>query len=125
MNKLFNLIIIFLLLAFIIPVVFKNIPGVAENINYYNILAGVSVFFVQFLYNLYMYYSKRRPDLNIKKNFMDALLTGIVVIIAYYGYEELYSYYAINIGLDPNVQRASIVTLMLLVFILLNSLVKP
>ena len=125
MNKLFNLIILFLTLAYLTPFVFANIPGVAGNIHYYNIIAGFSVLVVQFLYNLYMKFYNKKPELTIGNNLLDSVLKGVIVIASYYAYEELRSRYDIRISLNEDIVKATSVIGVLLIFILLNSLVMP
>jgi len=80
---------------------------------------------VQFLYNLYMKFSKRRPDLTISNNLLDSVLKGVIVIASYYAYEELRSRYDVRISLNEDIVKATSVIGVLLIFILLNSLVMP
>lgn len=124
MNKLINLLIIFLTLAYLIPNVFKYVPGVATNIHYFNLLAGFSVMVIQFLYNFSMNQTKRKIS-TVKNNLIDAALKGVVVVASYYLYEEARKNWDVNIKIDEEVLKASSVIVILLLFILINSLVMP
>jgi len=123
--QLINLIVIFLTLAYLLPRVKMYFPTVDVNIHYYNLLAGVCVYIVMFLYNLVVNYAKLRPELNLTRNVMDSLIKGVMVIAAYYVYEELHKHYQISLPITADEQKALLVILVLLAFLLLNSLIKP
>jgi hypothetical protein len=55
---------------------------------------------------------------------MDSLIKGVMVIAAYYVYEELHKYYQISLPITADEQRALLVILVLLSFILLNSIIR-
>ena len=122
--QLINLIVIFLTLAYLLPRAAMNFPVVNGNVHYYNILAGVCVYVVMFLYNFVVNYSGHRRDLTLTRNIMDSLIKGVMVIAAYYVYEELHKYYQITLPMTADEQRALLVILVLLSFILLNSLIR-
>lgn len=123
--KLINLIVIFLTLAYLLPRAAMYYLSVNGNVHYYNILAGLCVYIVQFLYNLVVKYSNQKSDLTLRRNVMESLITSVAVIASYYVYEELHKYYQISLPISADEQKAFLVILVLLVFILLNSLIKP
>lgn len=123
--QLINLIVIFLTLAYLLPRAVNYFPAVIGNTHYYNLLAGVCVYIVQFLYNLYVQYTRQRTDLTFTRNAMESLIRGVIVIAAYYAYEELHKHYQISLPITADEQKALLVILVLLAFILLNSLRKP
>lgn len=123
--KIINLIVIFLTLAYLLPLIARYASVTSSH--YYNITAGVCVYVVQFLYNLYLDYAvdKTVTNMTLKRNIIDSLLKGVMAIAAYYAYDELRKYYALDMSLNPDVQKAIIIVVLLLVFIILNSLFKP
>jgi len=123
--QLINLIVIFLTLAYLLPRAVIYFPAVIGNTHYYNLLAGVCVYIVQFLYNLYVQSTRQRTDLTLRTNVMESLIRGVIVIAAYYVYEELHKHYHISLPITADEQKALLVILVLLTFILLNSLRKP
>jgi hypothetical protein len=122
--QLINLIVIFLTLAYLLPRAAMYFPAVGGNIHYYNLLAGVCVYIVMFLYNFVVNYTGYRRDLTLTRNIMDSLIKGVMVIAAYYVYEELHKHYQISLPMTPDEQRALLVILVLLSFILLNSIIR-
>ena len=78
-----------------------------------------------FLYNFVVNYTRLRPDLTLTRNVMDSLIKGIMVIAAYYVYEELAKYYQISLPITQDEQKAVLVILVLLAFILLKSIIRP
>jgi hypothetical protein len=123
--QLINLIVIFLTLAYLLPKAAEYFPVVYGNDHYYNLLAGVCVYIVMFLYNFVVNYNAKVPKYTIRQNIMSSLLRGVMVIAAYYVYEELHKHYQITLPITQNEQKALLVILVLLAFLLLNSLIKP
>ena len=122
--QLINLIVIFLTLAYLLPRAAMYYPAVNGNVHYYNILAGVCVYIVTFLYNLVVNYTKQRPDLNLRNNVMDSLIKGVMVVAAYYVYEELHKHFQINLPITADEQRSFLVILALLALLLLKRLIQ-
>jgi hypothetical protein len=123
--QLINLIVIFLTLAYLLPRAAMNFPAVNGNVHYYNILAGVCVYIVMFLYNFVVNYTRQRPDLTLTRNVMDSLIKGVMVIAAYYVYEELHKHYQITLPMSADEQKSFLVILVLLAFLLLKSIIRP
>jgi len=123
--QLINLIVIFLTLAYLLPRAAMYYPAVNGNVHYYNILAGVCVYIIQFLYNFIMNYTNKKPTLTLTRNMMDSLLKAIMVIAAYYVYEELHKHYQISLPITADEQRSFLVILVLLALLLLKRLIEP
>jgi len=123
--QLINLIVIFLTLAYLLPRAAMYYPAVNGNVHYYNILAGVCVYIIQFLYNFIMNYTNQKPTLTLTRNMMDSLLKAIMVIAAYYVYEELHKHYPISLPITADEQRSFLVILVLLALLLLKRLIEP
>jgi hypothetical protein len=123
--QLINLIVIFLTLAYLLPRAAMYYPTVNGNVHYYNILAGVCVYIIQFLYNFIINYTNQKPTLTLTRNMMDSLLKGIMVIAAYYVYEELHKHYQISLPITADEQRSFLVILVLLTLLLLKRLIEP
>jgi heme/copper-type cytochrome/quinol oxidase subunit 4 len=124
MNKLINLIVIFLSLRFFIPMIFLNVHILAEHPKFFNLFAGVFVIVVKFIYNLWMKYSKRK-DMNLKNNLLNSLFKGLIVSAGYYILEDIKTRVQITSELDENTIKASFVTFILIIFILGKCLISP
>ena len=124
MNKLINLIVIFLSLRFFIPLVFSNVHALSEHPEYFNLFAGAFVLVVQFIYNLWMKYSKRK-DMSLKNNLLNSVFKGLIVTAGYYILEDIKTRVHITSELDENTIKASFVTFILIVFILSKCLISP
>lgn len=124
MNKLINLIVIFLSLRFFIPMIFVNVRTLSEHPEYFNLFAGVFVIVVQFIYNLWMRYSKRK-NMTLKNNLLNSLFKGLIVSAGYYILEDIKTRVKITSELDENTIKASFVTLILIIFILSKCLISP
>jgi len=122
--QLINLIVIFLTLAYLLPRAAMYFPAVNGNVHYYNILAGVCVYVVMFLYNFVVNYTRQRPDLTLRNNITDALIKGVMVVAAYYVYDELHKHYQITLPMSADEQRSFLVILVLLALLLLKRLIQ-
>jgi len=122
--QLINLIVIFLTLAYLLPRAAMYFPAVNGNVHYYNILAGVCVYVVMFLYNFVVNYTRQRPDLTLRNNITDALVKGVMVVAAYYVYDELHSRFKITLPMSADEQRSFLVILVLLALLLLKRLIQ-
>jgi hypothetical protein len=124
MNKLINLIVIFLSLRFFIPMTFTSFHILSDHPTYFNLFAGVFVLVVQFIYNLWMKYSKRK-DMTLKNNLLNSLFKGLIVTAGYYVLEDIKTRVQINSELDENTIKASFITFILIIFILGKCLISP
>lgn len=122
--QLINLIVIFLTLAYLLPRAAMYFPAVIGNPHYYNLLAGLCVYIVQFLYNLYVHYTRQRTDLTLKRNAMESLISGVMAVAAYYVYEEIHKYNDIHLPITTSEQKAALVTLVFLALLLLKRLIR-
>jgi hypothetical protein len=124
MNKLANLLLIFFSLIYLVPIGVSQIEFLKTNPQYFNIFAGLVVTLVQFSYNLWMKYTKRK-DMNMKNNLLNSLFKGLVTVGGYYIYKDIKDRYQINSQLDENNIKAGFVTMILILFILAKSLISP
>ena len=124
MNKLANLLLIFFSLIYLVPIASSQIDYLKTNPQYFNIFAGLIVAIVQFSYNLWMIYTKRK-DMNMKNNLLNSLFKGLVTVGGYYIYKDIKDRYQINSQLDENNIKAGFVTMILILFILAKSLISP
>jgi hypothetical protein len=122
--QLINLIVIFLTLAYLLPRATMYFPAVIGNVHYYNLLAGLCVYIVQFLYNFYVQYTKQRTDLTLRTNVMESLIKGVIAVAAFYVYEEIHKYYNVHLPITHNEQKAVLVTLVFLALLLLKRLIR-
>ena len=116
MNKLFNLILIFLCL-FLVPKLLKNTPTLQVNLI---VTAVVGV--IQFMYNYIMKVTKRK-DITVKRNMMETLFKMIVVLSGMYLFDEMKQ---TNVLLQSNeIYKSIFIILILTFFILLKCLTIP
>ena len=122
MNKLVNLIIIFLTLQYLVPQI--KIQSIQDNHMYLNIFTGLCVGLVQFIYNYGMKFSNRK-NTTFNQNAIDSLFKMLLVVGGLYIYED--------VGANPDLTtlkyneffRSAFVTLLVTFFILLNCLIIP
>ena len=124
MNKLANLLLIFFSLMYLVPLGASQLEFLKTNPQYFNIFAGLVITLVQFSYNLWMKYTKRK-DMNMKNNLLNSLFKGLVTVGCYYIYKDIKDRYQINSQLDENNIKAGFVTMILILFILAKSLISP
>ena len=124
MNKLINLIVIFLSLRFLVPLIFSNVQFLSIHPEYLNLFAGSVVLVVQFSYNLWMNYSKRK-QMTLKNNLLNSFFKGLIVVTGYYVLEDIKTKYKINSELDENTIKASFISIIILMFILMKCLISP
>lgn len=124
MNKLINLIVIFLALRYLVPYSFSSIEFLQQNPGYYNLYAGLLVSVIQFSYNLYMKYSNKK-DMTLKNNALNSLFKGLIVVATYYIFADIKDRYKIQSELNEETIKAGFVTTLLLVFILAKCLISP
>jgi hypothetical protein len=124
MNKLINLIVIFLALRYLVPYSFSSIELLQQNPGYYNLFAGLLVSVIQFSYNLYMKYTNKK-DMTLKNNALNSLFKGLIVVATYYIFADIKDRYKIQSELNEETIKAGFVTTLLLVFILTKCLISP
>jgi len=122
MNKLVNLIIIFLTLQYLVPQI--KIQSIQDNHLYLNIFSGLCIGLVQFIYNYGMKFSKRK-DITFNQNVIDSLFKMILVIGGLYIYEDFGSNADLSTLKYTEFFRSAFVTLLITFFVLLNCLIMP
>jgi hypothetical protein len=124
MNKLINLILIFLVLRYLAPYTFSSFELLHQNPGYYNLFAGFFISIIQFSYNLYMKYTNKK-EMTLKNNALNSLFKGLIVVASYYIFADIKDRYKINSELNEETIKAGFVTTLLLVFILTKCLISP
>jgi len=124
MNKLVNLIIIFISLQYLVPLM--KLENLVENSHLQSLLIALVIGLIQFIYNFGMKYSNRK-DITLKDNAIDSGFKAFVVLGGIYLFEDIKS---ANIELFPQIQssqffRTSFITLLITFFILIKCLITP
>lgn len=121
MNKLVNLVIIFLSLQYLIPLI--KIDIVQDNVHYANILAALIIAGIQLIYNIGMQVSKR-TNATIAHIVKDSLIKFAIVLGGMYIFEDIKSI-EIPMVNAPNALKSIFITLMITFSILLKCLITP
>ena len=126
MNKLINLIIIFISLQYLIPYVntLFDLENILKNPHINNIYIALIIGLIQFTYNYGMKISNRK-DINIKDNLLDSSFKAFVVLSGIYLFDEIKDtnielLYKLNAS---DFFKYSFVTLLITFFILINCLI--
>lgn len=124
MNKLVNLIIIFVSLQYLIPLM--KLENFVENSHLQSLVIALVIGLLQFIYNFGMKYSNRK-DITLKDNAVDSGFKAFVVLAGIYLFEDIKS---ANIELFPQIQssqffRSSFITILITFFILIKCLITP
>jgi hypothetical protein len=124
MNKLVNLILIFVSLQYLIPLI--EIESLVENSHLQSLAIASIIGLLQFIYNFGMKYSNRK-DITLKDNAIDSGFKAFVVLGGIYLFEDIKSS---NIELFPQIQssrffRTSFITILITFFILIKCLITP
>jgi len=124
MNKLVNLIIIFVSLQYIIPLLDLN--NLLKEPYLINISISLIIGLIQFIYNYIMKFSNRK-EINFKENMVDSGLKSVIVLSGIYLFNEIQN---VNNDLLTNLQyneffKSSFITLLITFFILIKCLITP
>ena len=126
MNKILNLLIIFLSLNYLLPFVINIIPSLPRNLLIINLCTSLGIFLVEFLYN-YMITKYKYKTMTLKENIYKSLFSALVVFAGYYIYEDLKLHYNINIPgtTDDNSIRSVFIIFFMTFFIITKCLITP
>lgn len=124
MNKLVNLILIFVSLQYLVPLL--NLESRIENVHLMNISVALLIGLIQFIYNYGMKFSNRK-ETTLKDNTIDSGFKAFVVLGGIYLFEDIRN---ANIELFPQIQssqffRSSFITILITFFILIKCLITP
>jgi hypothetical protein len=124
MNKLVNLLLIFLTLQYLIPLV--KIDILRENKLYMNLFAAGIIGLVQFTFNIGMVVSKRK-NATLKDSFVDALFKMIIVLGGFYIFQDLQSNDNVLATAlkSNNIFESVFLTIIITFFILIKCLITP
>jgi len=124
MNKLVNLLIIFVSLQYLIPIL--KLDVLLTNSYLINISISLIIGLIQFIYNYIMKFINRK-EINFKENIIDSGLKSIIVLSCIYLFNiiqnqnnELLSQLEYNEFL-----KSSFITLLITFFILIKCLITP
>jgi hypothetical protein len=125
MNKLVNLLVIFLFIQYVIPFIINIIKKnenlkIFESTLYTNLFFALSILIVQFIYNQIM---SHKTNITLKNNFLNSLFCGLVVVCGFYIYEDIKELYTLDIS--SNILRTSFVIMLLTFFMLTKCLLMP
>lgn len=126
MNKLLNLLIIFLSLNYLLPFVINIIPSLPRDLLVINLCTSLGIFLVELLYN-YMITKYKYKTMTLKENIYKSLFSALVVFAGYYIYEDLKLHYNINIPgtTDDNSIRSVFIIFFMTFFIITKCLITP
>ena len=126
MNKLVNLLIIFIALKYFLPLLISNIQAIPQNLLFINLATSTGIFLIQFIYNYTMKATKVK-QMTLKENIYNSLFKGLVVFAGTYIYEDVKSVYNINIPgvAGDNTIRSIFIIFIMTIFILTKCLITP
>jgi len=126
MNKLINLLIIFIALKYFLPLLISNISVIPQNLLFINLATSVGIFLIQFIYN-YLMKSTKMKQMTFKENIYNSLFKGLVVFAGTYIYTDIKNVYNINIpGIaGDNTIRSIFIIFIMTIFILTKCLITP
>jgi hypothetical protein len=124
MNKLVNLIIIFVSLQYLIPTL--ELDKLLKNPYLINISISLIIGLIQFIYNYIMKFSDRK-EINFKQNIIDSGLKSVIVLSGIYLFNEIQN---VNSELLSKLQyteflKSSFITLLITFFILIKCFITP
>lgn len=122
MNKLVNLVIIFLTLQYLVPLA-SNYEILQQNQLYSNLFAAVVVGLIQFVYNYGMEFSKRK-QMTFKENAIDSMFKMMIVLGGFYIFQDIETPIA-NALKSSNFFKSMFITLLITFFILIKCLITP
>jgi len=114
MNKLFNLLIIFLSLKYFLPFVISNIHQIPHDLLYVNLATSFGIFLIELSYNYFLNAKSIKP-ITFKQNVYNSLFKALIVFVGYYIYDDVKSNYSINI---PGVTEDSSIKSLFVIFIM-------
>jgi hypothetical protein len=125
MNKLVNLLIILLVLKYVVPFAFTQLP-VEKTVLYFNLFAGLTIAIVQSIYNYSMVESKRKV-MSMKEIFTDAGFKGLLVFTSYFVFLDLKQMYNFSFtsDFDEKSLTALFATFVITCFIFAKYLLMP
>jgi hypothetical protein len=124
MNKLVNLLIIFVCLQYLIPILKLDI--LLTNSYLINISISLIIGLIQFIYNYIMKFSNRK-EINFKENLIDSSLKSAIVLSGIYIFNQIQIQ---NNDLLSKLEynkffKSLFITLLITFFILIKCLITP
>lgn len=125
MNKLVNLVIIFLTLQYLVPLA-SNFEILQQSQLYLNLFAALTVGLIQFVYNYGMEFSKRK-QMTFKENAIDSLFKMMIVFGGFYIFQDIETSEnpLANALKSSNFFESMFITLLITFFILIKCLITP
>jgi len=125
MNKLVNLLIILVVLKYIVPFTFAQLP-VEKSVLYFNLFAGLTITIVQLIYN-YSITAYKRKVMSTKEILTDAGFKGLLVFTSYFIFLDLKQMYNFSFtsDFDEKSLTALFATFVITCFIFAKYLLMP
>ena len=126
MNKLINLLIIFLALNYILPFVIGNIKSVPRTLFYISLVTSAGIFLLEVIYN-YSLKQSNIKTMTLKENIYNSLFKALLVFVGFYIYEDMKTNYSITIpGVsEDNTIRSMFIIFIMTFFIITKCLITP
>ena len=126
MNKLINLLIIFLALNYILPFAIGNIQSVPRTLFYISLVSSTGIFLLEVIYNYSLKQSNIKP-MTLKENIYNSLFKALLVFVGFYIYEDMKTNYSITIpGVsEDNTIRSIFIIFIMTFFIITKCLITP
>jgi len=126
MNKLVNLLIIFISLKYFLPLLITKIPDISQNLLTINLVTSLGIFVIQFIYNYLMKIYKMK-EMTLKENVYNSIFKALIVFAGTYIYEDIKNIYSINIpGVSgDNTIKSIFIIVIMIIFILTKCLITP
>jgi len=126
MNKLVNLLIIFLALNYIFPFIIRNINSVPRTLFYSSLITSIGIFLVEIIYN-HLLKNSNIKIMTLKENIYNSLFKALLVFVGFYLYEDIKTNYNITIpGVsEDNTIRSIFVIFIMTFFIITKCLITP
>ena len=126
MNKLINLLIIFLALNYVLPFVIGNIQSVPRTLFYSGLISAVGIFLIEVTYN-HLLKNSNIKNVSLKENIYNSLFKALLVFVGFYLYEDIKTSYNISIpGVsNDNTIRSIFIIFIMTFFIITKCLITP
>jgi hypothetical protein len=126
MNKLINLLIIFLALRYLFPTILAsvNMPFLDSALKL-RLFIAIGILLIQMGFN-YGMHKMNKKQTTLKQNFYNSLFTGLIIFAGFVIYEDVKSNYNVTFtGLNETTVKSAFVTFLLTFFILTKCLITP
>ena len=126
MNKLINLLIIFLAINYVLPFAIGSIQVIPKTLFFISLITSFGIFLVEVMYNYYLQ-KKNVKFITLKDNIYNSLFKALLVFVGFYIYEDMKTNYNITIpGVsEDNTIRSMFIIFIMTFFIITKCLITP